>query len=201
LFLKPQPPLILASTSRYRKELLGRLGLSFSSVAPGVEETAAPEERPSQLVTRLAKAKASAVAQSQPQAWVIGSDQIAVLGTTGKPTLLGKPGTEARCREQLQACSNSSVDYLTAVALMRHETQELIEFTDMTRVTFRKLDEATITRYVSKEQPLDCAGGFKSEGLGIALCASIYNSDPTALIGLPLIRLSALLRTAGFDLP
>jgi septum formation protein len=201
LFLKSQPPLILASTSRYRKELLARLGLSFASVAPGVEETPLPDERPSQLVARLAKAKALGVALSQPQAWVIGSDQVAVLGTPGTPTILGKPGTEERCREQLRACSNSSVDFLTAVALMRHETQELIEFTDMTRVTFRKLDAATIARYVTQEQPFDCAGGFKSEGLGIALCASIHNTDPTALIGLPLIRLSAALRTAGFDLP
>jgi len=201
LFLKSQPPLILASTSRYRKELLARLGLSFESVAPGIEETPLPDERPSQLVARLAKAKALGVALSQPQAWVIGSDQVAVLGTPGTPTVLGKPGTEQRCREQLQACSNSCVDYLTAVALMRHETQELIEFSDRTRVTFRKLDAATIARYVTQEQPFDCAGGFKSEGLGIALCASIDNTDPTALIGLPLIRLSAALRTAGFDLP
>jgi septum formation protein len=160
-----------------------------------------PDERPSQLVARLAKAKALGVALSQPQAWVIGSDQVAVLGTPGTPTILGKPGTEERCREQLLACSNSSVDYLTAVALMRHETQELIEFTDTTRVTFRKLDADTIARYVTQEQPFDCAGGFKSEGLGIALCASIHNTDPSALIGLPLIRLSAALRTAGFDLP
>ena len=170
-------------------------------MAPGVEESPLPDERPSQLVTRLAKAKASAVALLQPAAWVIGSDQVAVLGTPGTPTVLGKPGTEARCREQLLACSNNSIDYLTAVALMRHETQELIEFTDITRVSFRKLDEATIARYVAKEQPLDCAGGFKSEGLGIALSSSIHTSDPTALIGLPLIRLSAALRTAGFELP
>jgi septum formation protein len=201
LFLKSPSSLILASTSRYRKELLSRLGLGFSCVAPGVEEAPLPDERPSQLVTRLAKAKASAVALLQPGAWVIGSDQVAVLGTPGKPTVLGKPGTEDRCREQLQACSNSSVDYLTAVALVRHETQELIEFTDITRVSFRKLDEATIARYVAKERPLDCAGGFKSEGLGIALSNSIFTSDPTALIGLPLIRLSAALRTAGFEVP
>jgi septum formation protein len=201
LFLKSQPPLILASTSRYRNELLARLGLSFSTVAPGVAETPAQDERPSQLVARLAKAKASAVALLHPQAWVIGSDQVAVLGTPGTPTILGKPGTEERCRQQLQACSNSTVDYLTAVALMRHESAELVEFTDMTRVSFRTLDEATIARYVAKEQPLDCAGGFKSEGLGIALCNSIFNSDPSALIGLPLIRLSAALRTVGFDLP
>jgi septum formation protein len=201
LFLKSPPPLILASTSRYRRELLERLGLPFTGVAPGVDESPAVDERPSQLVSRLAKAKASAVALLHPQAWVIGSDQVAVLGTPGTPTILGKPGTEERCRAQLMACSNTSVDYLTAVALMRHETQELIEFTDRTQVSFRKLDQDTVARYVTKEQPLDCAGGFKSEGLGIALCNSIFNTDPTALIGLPLIRLAAALRTAGFDLP
>ena len=117
------------------------------------------------LVVRLAKSRRTVL---HPQAWVIGSDQIAVLATPGTPTILGKPGTEERCRAQLHACSNTTVDYLTAVALMRHETQQLIEFTDMTRVSFRKLDEATIARYIAKEQPLDCAGGFKSEGLGIA---------------------------------
>jgi septum formation protein len=201
LFLKSPPPLILASTSRYRKELLGRLGLGFSCLAPGVDETPLADEMPTQLVARLAKAKASAVALSQPQAWVIGSDQVAVLASPGTHTVLGKPGTAQRCREQLEACSGRSVDYLTAVALLRHESQELIEFTDRTRVTFRKLDEATIARYMTQEQPFDCAGGFKSEGLGIALCESIYNSDPTALIGLPLIRLSAALRSAGFELP
>ena len=178
-----------------------RLGIGFDSAAPGVDESPLTDERPSQLVARLAKAKASAVALLQPEAWVIGSDQVAVLDTPGTPTVLGKPGTEARCREQLQACSNRSVDYLTAVALVRHQTQQLIEFTDRTRVSFRKLDDATIARYVQKEQPLDCAGGFKSEGLGIALSNSIHTSDPSALIGLPLIRLSEALRTAGYEIP
>jgi septum formation protein len=149
----------------------------------------------------LARAKAAAVALLHPQAWVIGSDQLAVLTTPGAQTVLGKPGTEERCREQLQACSNRSVEFLTAVAVMRRESDELLEFTDVTRVTFRKLDEATIARYVTQERPFDCAGGFKSEGLGIALCEAIDNADPTALIGLPLIRLSAALRTAGFNLP
>jgi septum formation protein len=201
LFLKSPPPLILASTSRYRRELLTRLGIAFSSAAPGVDEAPLPEERPSQLVARLAKAKALAVAQMQPQAWVIGSDQVAVLGTSGTPSILGKPGTEQRCREQLQACSKQSVDYLTAVALVRHGTHEAIEFTDITRVTFRELDEATIQRYVTKEKPFDCAGGFKSEGLGVSLCESIYNTDPTALIGLPLVQLSKALRTVGYETP
>jgi septum formation protein len=201
LFLKSPPPLILASTSRYRKELLARLGVGFSCVAPGVDEAAAAGETPSALVTRLAKAKASAVALQQPFAWVIGSDQVAVLDPAGTQTVLGKPGTDERCREQLRGCSGRTVEFLTAVALLRRDSDESFEFTDVTRVTFRTLDEASIARYVEKERPLDCAGGFKSEGLGIALCEAIDNADPSALIGLPLIRLSAALRTAGFELP
>jgi septum formation protein len=153
------------------------------------------------LVTRLARAKASAVARQQGQAWVIGSDQVAVLDPSGRQTVLGKPGTDVRCQEQLRACSGRAVEFLTAVALMRQESDELIEFTDVTRVSFRLLDEPTIARYVAKERPLDCAGGFKSEGLGIALCEAIDSADPSALIGLPLIRLSAALRSAGFELP
>jgi septum formation protein len=189
----------LASTSRYRKELLGRLGLSFSCIAPGVDEAARPSEKALELVGRLARAKAAAVSAQQPNAWVIGSDQIAVLDSGGAS--LGKPGTEARCQEQLRSCSGRSVEFLTAVAVMRQENGALIEFTDTTRVTFRLLDQSTIERYVAKEQPLDCAGGFKSEGLGISLCESIESADPSALIGLPLIQLGAALRTAGFEVP
>ena len=190
----------MASTSRYRKELLGRLGLSFSCIAPGVDEAAHPGETPLALVARLAQAKAAAVAVQQVNAWVIGSDQIAVLGASGTETL-GKPGTEARCLEQLRNCSGRTVEFLTAVAVMRRQDNALIEFIDTTRVTFRILDQSTIERYVAKERPLDCAGGFKSEGLGISLCESIDSADPSALIGLPLIRLSAALRSAGFDIP
>lgn len=173
--------------------------MSFSCVAPGVDETARAAEPPADLVERLARAKASAVSAQQTKAWVIGSDQIAVLDGGEAP--LGKPGTEAGCREQLRSCSGRTVEFLTAVALMHQENNTLIEFTDRTRVVFRTLDEATIERYAAKEQPLDCAGGFKSEGLGISLCESIDSTDPSALIGLPLIRLSAALRTAGFAVP
>ena len=151
------------------------------------------------MVVRLARAKASAVSAQQPSAWVVGSDQIAVLDTDHAP--LGKPGTAARCHEQLRSCSGRTVEFLTAVAVMRQENNALIEFIDTTRVLFRVLDQSTIERYVDKEQPLDCAGGFKSEGLGISLCESIESADPTSLIGLPLIRLSAALRTAGFEVP
>jgi septum formation protein len=192
----------LASTSRYRKELLERLRLAFSCIAPGADETPRPEEAPLALVARLARAKASAVASQHPNAWVIGSDQVAVrVDVAGAESTLGKPGTEARCVEQLQSCSGHAILFLTAVAVMRQEGNMLIEFIDSTRVKFRVLDEATVERYVAKERPLDCAGGFKSEGLGITLCESIDSADPSALIGLPLIRLSAALRSAGFELP
>jgi septum formation protein len=202
LFLKSPPPLILASTSRYRKELLQRLGLAFSCVAPGTDETARAGEAPLALVARLAKAKAAAVASQHPDAWVIGSDQLAARADEhGGESMLGKPGTEARCMEQLQSCSGRSIVFLTAVAVMRQQGNALFEFIDTTRVSFRALDRATIERYVAKERPLDCAGGFKSEGLGITLCESIDSADPSALIGLPLIRLSAALRSAGFELP
>ena len=202
MFLKSPPPLILASTSRYRRELLERLGLPFSCIAPWADETPQPAERPSALVERLARAKASAVASQQPDAWVIGSDQVAVRSDeTGTESTLGKPGTEARCLEQLQSCSGRAIVFLTAVAVMRQRGNILFEFVDSTRVKFRTLDRATIERYVTKERPLDCAGGFKSEGLGITLCESIDSADPSALIGLPLIRLSAALRSAGFELP
>jgi septum formation protein len=191
----------LASTSRYRKELLGRLGLAFSCIAPGVEESAHPGEAPRALVARLARAKAASIASQQPKAWVIGSDQTAARPDQTGESMLGKPGTAARCIEQLQSCSGRTIEFLTAVAVMRQESNSLFEFIDITRVTFRVLDQSTIERYVAKEQPLDCAGGFKSEGLGIALCESIDSADPSALIGLPLIRLSAALRQAGFELP
>jgi septum formation protein len=175
--------------------------VAFSCIAPGVDETPAAAEAPTSLVARLAKAKAAAVAGQEPNAWVIGSDQVAVLDPSGAPTIIGKPGTEARCQSQLRSCSGRSVAFLTAVAVLHRESNSLTEFVDRTCVRFRVLDEATIERYVKQERPLDCAGGFKSEGLGIALCESIDSTDPTGLIGLPLIRLSAALRAAGFALP
>jgi septum formation protein len=142
------------------------------------------------------------VALQQPEAWVIGSDQVAVRADDSMTeAILGKPGTEARCREQLRECSARIVSFMTAVAVVRHDSRSAIEFVDTTRVKFRALDEAAIARYVAAESPLDCAGGFKSEGLGIALCESIDSEDPSALIGLPLIRLSSVLRDVGFELP
>jgi septum formation protein len=202
LFLKSPHSLILASTSIYRRELLARLRLPFSCSAPGVEESRDAGERPLALAVRLARAKAAAVALQQPDAWVVGSDQVAVRddGSAGE-LILGKPGTEAACFEQLRSCSGRTLSFITAVAVVRHNGRSVHEFVDTTQVRFRTLDDNAIERYVALETPLDCAGGFKSEGLGITLCESIDSVDPSALIGLPLIRLSSVLRSVGFDLP
>jgi len=191
----------LASTSIYRRQLLERLRIPFSCSAPGVDENRRAGERPLELAVRLALAKASAVALQNPDAWVIGSDQVAVHDGVTTTTILGKPGTEARCVEQLRSCSGSSVAFVTAVAVVRHDEGSVHEFVDTTRVRFRTLDENSIARYIAAESPLDCAGSFKSEGLGISLCESIDSVDPTALIGLPLIELSRVLRSVGFELP
>ena len=200
--MKSPQSLILASTSAHRRALLARVQIPFECVAPGVDETPHPDEDAVALTTRLARAKACAVAVQRPGAWVIGSDQVAVLRDAGRDTrIMGKPGSAAHCIEQLLACSGRTLAFVTAVTLTRHADASPAEFVDTTRVTFRALDRATIERYVERESPLDCAGGFKSEGLGITLCDAIDSADPTALIGLPLIRLCALLRGAGFQLP
>jgi septum formation protein len=202
LFLKSPPPLILASTSAYRRELLGRLQIPFNTMGSNVDETRLDHESPQEMVARLARAKALAIAAQHPLAWVIGSDQIAVRRDAGgTPHILGKPGTADRLVAQLQDSSGQTLTFLTAVAVARQEGRVLHEFMDTTRVRMRTLDAATIQRYVELESPLDCAGGFKSEGLGIALCESIESQDPSALIGLPLIRLAATLRAIGLQIP
>ena len=188
--------LVLASTSRYRRELLSRLTTHFRCVSPDVDETPLPAELPAGLATRLARAKATEVAARAPGAVVIGSDQVADLD--GR--LLGKPGNAHAAREQLTACSGRDVVFHTALHLMdaRGGTHAAV---DVTRVRFRALTGDEIARYVEREQPLDCAGSFKAEALGIALFERIESTDPTALIGLPLIALSDLLRRAGFTVP
>jgi septum formation protein len=202
LFLKSPPELILASTSSYRRTLLSRVYGTFQCVAPLIEEQRHEHESGLALVTRLALAKARAVAEQYPEAWVIGADQAAVLmDAVQQQVILGKPGNEARCIEQLRACSGATVAFLTGVAVLRARDTTAFEFVDTTRVTFRELDDDTIGRYVLRESPIDCAGGFKSEALGIALCASIDSDDPTALVGLPLIRLCEVLRQVGFEIP
>ena len=186
-------PLILGSTSRYRHELLSRLRLPFEVVAPDVDETPQPHETPRALACRLALAKAQAVANLHPQAVVIGSDQVADLA--GEP--LGKPGNHARAVEQLQRMRGQTVVFQTAVAvvcLSRGFAQcELASV----EVKFRELSDSEIQTYLLAEQPYDCAGSAKSEGLGISLLDAIANDDPTALVGLPLIRTCRLLRAAG----
>jgi septum formation protein len=202
LFLKSPPELILASTSSYRRALLARVQESFACEAPGVDETRREHESALALVARLALGKARAVAARHTEAWVIGSDQVAVLeNSAGEELVLGKPGTAERSAQTLRRCSGMTVTYVTGVALVRASDASAHEFVDTTRVKFRELDEATIARYIARESPLDCAGGFKSEGLGISLCEAIESEDPSALIGLPLIRLCDLLRRVGYQIP
>jgi septum formation protein len=187
------PALILASTSRYRAELLRKLGLEFDARAPGVDETPMPGETPEQLVRRLAEAKARAIDTGADAALVIGSDQVAVCdGRT-----LGKPGTAERARAQLAELAGREVVFLTGLCLLDSATGTVQVAVDTTLVRFRPLSAAEIADYVAREQPLDCAGSFKSEGLGIALFEAIEGKDPNALIGLPLIELCRMLRNAG----
>lgn len=195
------PRLILASTSVYRRALLERLGLPFATVRPEVDESPLPNESPQALAERLALAKAEAVlarieSDGPADAWAIGSDQVAELG--GDP--LGKPGSHAAAVAQLRAMSGREVRFLTALCLAGPDGRRLQRL-DITTARFRALADDEIERYVAHEQPLDCAGSFKSEGLGIALFERIDSRDPTALIGLPLIATAQLLREAGFVVP
>jgi septum formation protein len=191
-----RPPLLLASTSRYRRELLARLGLPFDCVAPDVDESQHGGETAESTACRLASAKARAVAEQMPGALVIGADQTASL--SGR--VLGKPGSRDRAREQLAACSGQLVLFHTAVSVLGPDGREDGAL-DTTVVQFRQLAGDEIDRYLDAEQPYDCAGSFKAEALGICLFERIDSQDPTALIGLPLIRTAALLRAAGFRLP
>ena len=192
----PDRPVVLGSSSRYRRELLERLRIPFTVSAPDVDETPQPGEAPQALALRLALAKARAVAALHPEAVVIGSDQVADLA--GQP--LGKPGEHARAVAQLRQMRGQTVIFQTALAVVclaaGFEEVALAEV----RVVFRDLSDEEIEAYLQAEQPYDCAGSAKSEGLGIALLESIDNDDPTALIGLPLIRTARMLRLAGVKL-
>lgn len=188
-------PLILASTSVYRRELLTRLRLPFTCVRPHTDETALPAEAPVALAERLAQAKAAAVAQQHPESWVLGSDQVAELD--GRP--IGKPGDEAGAISQLRTMSGRAVAFRTGVCLIGGGRQW--QAMDTTTVRFRHLSDAEIERYVAAENPCDCAGSFKAESLGISLFESVESQDPTALVGLPLIATARLLREAGFAVP
>jgi len=190
----PTPPpaggLLLASSSKYRKQLLERLGLPFIASSPEVDETPLPNESPKLLVTRLAEAKARALSADHQNHLIIGSDQVACVDEK----ILGKPGTSERAEQQLAQLSGKTVQFFTSLALLNSATDGLQLDMDITEVQFRSLDASEIKAYVATEQPLDCAGSFKSEGLGVALFERISTEDPAALIGLPLVKLCEMLR-------
>ncbi|WP_372764239.1 nucleoside triphosphate pyrophosphatase [Litorivivens sp.] len=189
------PDIVLASGSPYRAELLHRLGISFSRHSPDIDETPRSGETPEVLARRLAKEKALAVAQHYPESLIIGSDQVAAL----EGSLLGKPGTAAKACLQLQACNGKTVSFYTGLCvtgLGKTETR-----VDNYKVTFRQLSAQQISRYVEQELPLDCAGSFKMEGLGISLFEKLEGKDPNTLIGLPLIELITLLNQRGIAIP
>lgn len=190
-------PLLLASSSTYRRELLARLHLPFVCSSPDIDESHRPGESATELVKRLAEQKARALADSHPAHLIIGSDQVAVLGEQ----IIGKPHTFEKAREQLMAASGASVTFLTGLALLNSQTGQCqvdcVPFT----VHMRQLDQARIERYLRIEQPYDCAGSFKAEGLGVSLFQSTEGPDATSMIGLPLIRLIDMLLTEGVQIP
>jgi septum formation protein len=190
------PSLVLASTSPFRRELLQRLGIPFTTVAPDVEESPLPGETPAELVRRLAESKARTVGKAHT-GLVIGSDQVA---TTGED-ILGKPGSHERAVEQLQRLSTKVVTFHTGLCLLDTAKNTAQIDTVPFSVEFRELSITQIERYLRREQPYNCAGSFKSEALGITLFTRMHGDDPTALIGLPLIRLTDMLAVAGITLP
>jgi len=189
--------LVLASSSRYRRELLARLGLAFEATSPDIDETALPGEPPERTSARLAREKAKAVAARFPRSLVIGSDQVATLDGVE----LGKPGTHERATRQLRAMSGRSVVFHTALCVLDSDSGRLGEVVVPYTVQFRCLSDAAIERYLAAEQPYDCAGSAKTEGLGISLLEWMRGDDPTALIGLPLIALTGLLAAEGIVVP
>jgi septum formation protein len=189
-------PLVLASSSRYRASLLERLGLKFAQISPDLDESPRAQELPSALASRLGREKARAVAQQHRQAWVIGSDQVASIDDV---QAIGKPGSVEKALEQLRQASGRIMRVYTSLSLQNIEQGFDQTVLDVVIVRFRILSEAQIVHYVNTEKPLDCAGSVKSEGLGGALLAQVVNEDPSALIGLPLIKLVDLFESAGID--
>lgn len=192
----PHPPLVLASTSPFRRSLLERLGIPFTTASPDADETRRPDEPSRDLVLRLAKAKARAVAAAHPDALIIGSDQVACIDDT----VLGKPGDRERAIEQLTQASGREVVFYTGLCLLNAASGRAQTCCEPFRVHFRRLSAAQIEGYLDRERPFNCAGSFKSEGLGIALFERLEGDDPNALVGLPLIRLIAMLESEGIDL-
>jgi len=193
----PTRPLILASTSRYRAALLQRFGLEFTARNPEVDEAEVRGESPRGRAFRLSEAKAEAVAARFPEAIVIGGDQVPAASTA----ILNKPGNAANCREQLKLLSGSTAEFYTASTLRCIATGVTLSHVDTTAVKLRPLSTAEIDRYIEREKPFDCAGGFKAEALGITLFERIDTEDPTAIIGLPLIWLAGALRAVGYFVP
>ncbi|WP_293774016.1 nucleoside triphosphate pyrophosphatase [uncultured Pantoea sp.] len=189
------PSILLASTSPFRQALLHKLGLPFITAAPEVDESPHPAESAEALVTRLAVAKAQALAGSHPDHWIIGSDQVCVL----EGAITGKPHTAENARAQLRAASGKAITFYTGLALFHPASGRLLQCCEPFVVHFRTLTDAEIAGYVEKEQPLQCAGSFKSEGLGICLFDRLEGRDPNTLVGLPLMALSAMLQQAGIN--
>lgn len=191
------PALLLASSSPFRRQLLDKLGLNFIHQSPDIDESPLADESPVALVMRLAREKAAALADSHPDTLIIGSDQVAVIGDQ----VLGKPGTREKAIEQLSAASGQRVTFLTGLCLLNTATGRTQVACDPFHVQFRTLRPAQIERYVDAEQPLNCAGSFKSEGLGIVLFKALEGRDPNTLVGLPLILLTEFLAAEGVALP
>ncbi|MGF2685109.1 Maf family protein [Marinobacter sp. DUT-3] len=189
-------PLLLASSSPYRRELLQRLGLPFTCASPGIDESAQPGESAEGLAIRLAAEKAQALAPTHPGHWIIGSDQVACLPDG---TILNKPGNHEAAIRQLTRSSGQQVSFLTGLALINADTGVALTHCEPFQVHFRTLEGAEIERYLEREQPYDCAGSFKMEGLGIALFDSLEGRDPNSLVGLPLIALIDMLRAWGLN--
>lgn len=188
------PPIVLASSSRYRRELLERLLDDFQSVAPDRDETPRAGESPRQLVRRLARSKAEAVAEGNPAALVIGADQVAALDSR----VLGKPGSHRKAVEQLLHSSGKTLAFLTAACVLDPVSRQLHEHTDRTQVRFRRFDRALAESYLRRDEPYDCAGSFRIEGAGVVLFESVTSEDPTALVGLPMIWLAGVLQELGY---
>ncbi|MBA1443391.1 MAG: Maf-like protein [Chromatiales bacterium] len=188
--------LVLGSTSPFRRELLNRLGIAFETASPEIDETPVPDEAPEALVTRLARLKAEAVRESWPNALIIGSDQVATIDGE----ILGKPGSHERAVEQLSKAAGKRVSFSTGLCLLNSRTGNTQVCCEPFHVYFRQLEQAAIEHYLQREQPYNCAGSFKSEGLGITLFEKMEGDDPNSLIGLPLIRLVDMLANEGWDI-
>ena len=190
-------PIILASASRYRQQLLARLAIEFEAIAADIDESRRQDECPNDYVLRLAQEKAAKIAQTHPNQLIIGSDQCALI----EGEIVGKPGNRQAAIDQLQRASGKEIEFLTGLCVMQLDSQWQQHSVESFSVGFRRLSSDEIERYIDNEQPFDCAGSFKSEGYGVTLCRTMRGDDPTALIGLPLIRLSQMLREFGLKLP